>query len=115
MYNFVLPVIFGILWLNIRVISQTKNGFYGAPLAVMKQSEKKHSKDKDDIQDNQFPASEEDSTNTSIQKKNDSDDEENLYFDQDIECQPLFKKSEFKKSELQRYSCPEEERFQLQE
>ena len=33
--NFILPVIFGIIWLNIRVMAQSKNGFYGAPLARM--------------------------------------------------------------------------------
>ena len=85
--NFVLPVIFAIIWLNIRVISLSKNGFYGAPLSRMQEKS-----DKEDCQDDPFPDQTE-STKTSA-KKNDSDDEdeeENLYFDQDIECQPLFK------------------------
>lgn len=35
LFNFVLPVIFAIIWLNVRDIASEKNGFYGAPLSLM--------------------------------------------------------------------------------
>ena len=35
LFNFVLPVIFAIVWFNLRDISSEKNGFYGASLSLM--------------------------------------------------------------------------------
>ena len=37
--NLILPVIFGIIWLNMRDIASQRNGFYGAPLSLMNQYE----------------------------------------------------------------------------
>lgn len=35
LFNFGLPVVFAIVWFNIKEISTEKNGFYGASLSLM--------------------------------------------------------------------------------
>ena len=49
--NLVVPVIFGIIWLNMRDIASQKNGFYGAPLSLMAQYEEKKQTKKQDLFD----------------------------------------------------------------
>ena len=37
LFNFVLPVTFGVIWLNIRVVVTAEKLFYGAPISSLKQ------------------------------------------------------------------------------